>query len=113
MDRTTDDAVAEAIGAARSRLEAERLARRAFQCTARRRRIVGAAGIDVDELSRHGRRILNWLAGWDEPTIDGVVELVSAARAGRSNVAGRSDGRRAKRPSADDELRDETGGGEA
>jgi hypothetical protein len=81
MDRTTDDAVVEALRAACSRAEAERLARRAFQCAERRRRIVTAAGINVDDLSEHGRRILDWLVDWDESTVDGIVELVAATRA--------------------------------
>lgn len=81
QDRTTDQAVAEALRAARSRVEAKRLARRAFHRAERRRPIVAAAGIDVDDLSPHGRRILDWLVDWDEPTIDGIVELVSTTRA--------------------------------
>jgi hypothetical protein len=82
MDRTTtDSAVTAAVRAARNRAEAERLARRAFRTTKRHRRIVAATGIDIDDLSEHGRHILDWLAGWDEPTIGGVVELVTATRA--------------------------------
>jgi hypothetical protein len=81
MDRTTNVAVVEALRAARDRAEAERLARRAFHRAERRRQIVTAAGIDVDDLSEHGRRIIDWLADWDEPTVEGVVELVAATRA--------------------------------
>jgi hypothetical protein len=115
MDRTTDTAdgaVAEALGAARSRLEAERLARRAFHCAARRRRIVTAAGIDADELSEHARRILDWLAGWDEPTIDGVVELVSATRAVAEQVVPAETGRRAADRSSVDARDTKPGGGQ-
>ena len=86
-DRTTDQAGAEAPRAARSRAEAERLAWRAFHRAERRRRIVSAAGIDVDDLSPHGRRILDWLVDWDEPTVEGIVELVSATRAMPEGVA--------------------------
>lgn len=81
MDRTTDEAVAAALRAVRDRADAERVARRAFHRAEGRRRIVTAAGIDVDDLSEHGRRILNWLADWDQPTIEGVVELVATTRA--------------------------------
>ena len=70
MDRTTDEAVAEALLAARNLAEAERLARRAFHRAERRRRIVTAASIDVDDLSEHGRCILDWLVDWDEPVDD-------------------------------------------
>jgi regulator of protease activity HflC (stomatin/prohibitin superfamily) len=88
MDRTTDDAVASALRAVRDRAEAERLARRAFHRAEGRRQIVTAAGIDVDDLSEHGRRILDWLADWDEPTVEGVVELVAATRAAAAGGTG-------------------------
>jgi hypothetical protein len=81
MDRTTDEAVAAALRAVRDRADAERLARRAFHRAEVRRQIATAAGIDVDDLSEHGRRILDWLADWDEPTVEGVVELMAATRA--------------------------------
>jgi hypothetical protein len=81
MDRTTDEAVGAALQAAHSLAEGERLARRAFHRAEGRRRIVTTAGINVDDLSEHGRRILDWLVDWDEPTIEGVVELVTATRA--------------------------------
>jgi hypothetical protein len=80
MDGTTDGAVAEALRAARSRIDAERLIRRPVRCAERRRRIVAAAGNDADDLSEHVRRVLDWLAGWDEPTIDGGVDGMSAMR---------------------------------
>jgi hypothetical protein len=89
MDRTTDEAVAAALRAVRDRAEAERLARRAFRRAEGRRRIVTAAGINVDDLSEHGRRILEWLVEWDESTIDGIVELVAAIeRAAEGAVRG-------------------------
>jgi single-stranded DNA-specific DHH superfamily exonuclease len=91
MDRTTDEAVAVALQAVRDRAEAERLARRAFHRAEGRRQIVTAAGIDVDDLSEHARRILDWLADWDQPTIGGVVELVATTRAA---AAGSSTGDR-------------------
>jgi hypothetical protein len=81
MDGTTDEAVVAALQAIRDCAEAERLVRRAFHRAERRRRIVTAAGINLDDLSEHGRRILDWLVDWDEPTIDGIVELVAATRA--------------------------------
>lgn len=88
MDRTSDEAVAAALRAVRDRADAERLTRRAFQRAERRRRIVTAAGINLDELSEHGCRILGWLVDWDEPTIDGIVELVAATRAATTRTGG-------------------------
>jgi hypothetical protein len=87
MDGTTDEAVGAALRSAYSRAEAERLARRAFHHAERRRRIITAAGINVDGLSGHGCRILNWLVDWDESTIDGIVELVAATRAAAEGAA--------------------------
>jgi hypothetical protein len=87
MDRTTDEAVAEALRAARNLAEAGRLTRRAFHHAERRRRIITAAGINIDDLSERGRRILDWLVDWDESTIDGIVELVVATRAAAEGVA--------------------------
>jgi hypothetical protein len=92
MDRTTDEAVGAPLRAAHSRAEAERLARPPFPRAERHRRIVTAAGIDVHNLSEHGRRVLGWLADWDEPTIEGVVELVATTRA---RAAGSGSGDRA------------------
>jgi len=45
-----------------------------------RARIVTAAGIDPEKLSVQGQRTLAWLTGWDTPTIDGLVEILSATR---------------------------------
>jgi hypothetical protein len=87
MDRTSDEAVAAALRAVRDRAEAERLARRAFYRAEGRRRIVTTAGIDVDDLSGHGRPILDWLVDRDEPTIEGVVELVAATQAAAEGAA--------------------------
>jgi hypothetical protein len=83
MDRSADEAVADALRAAPNRTPAERLARRTFHRSGRRRRIVTGAGIDVDGLSEHGRRILDWLVDWDEPTIDGIAQLIAARRGSR------------------------------
>jgi hypothetical protein len=113
MDRTTDGAVPDALRGARSRAEAERLARRAFHRAGRRRRIVTAAGIDAADLSDHGRRILDWLADWDEPTVDGVVELVAATRAAAKTVEHRGDvdAPPFARPGSDAVAGDEPSGG--
>jgi hypothetical protein len=81
MDRTADGAVTEALRAARNRAQAERLARRAFLRAGRQQRIVTAAGIDVDRLSEHGRRILASLVDWDGPTIYDIADLVAATQA--------------------------------
>jgi hypothetical protein len=111
----------EAVGAARrathSRAEAERLTRPPCQRAERHPRIVAAAGIDVHNLSEHGRRVPGWLADWDEPTIEIAVELVATTRARAAGAAaeighdsgrnrtrrqqrscGRPDGRRPKPP---------------
>jgi hypothetical protein len=87
MDRTSDEAVGAALRAAHSRAEAERLARRAFHRAERCRRIVTAAGININDLSERGRRTLDWLVDWDESTIDGIVELVVATRAAAEDAA--------------------------
>jgi hypothetical protein len=38
------------------------------------------AGIDLDKLSIQDQRILGWLCGWDDWTIEGPVEILSATR---------------------------------
>jgi hypothetical protein len=43
-------------------------------------RLVTAAGIDPDKLSPQAQRTLDWLTGWDSPTIDGLVEILTATR---------------------------------
>jgi hypothetical protein len=86
MDPTTGGAAAEALWAARNCAEAERLARRELRHAQPRRRIVTAAGVGVDDLSEHGRRILGWLVDWDEPPIEGVVELVAGTRAAAADT---------------------------
>jgi hypothetical protein len=55
----------------------------------RRHRLVAAAGIEAEGLSAQAQRILVWLSGWDDPTIDGVVEIVLAARAAAEVAAHR------------------------
>jgi hypothetical protein len=45
-----------------------------------RHRLIAAAGIDVDQLPAQAQRTLAWLCGWDDPTIDGVVEILLATR---------------------------------
>src|SRR5438067_1044198 len=44
------------------------------------RRLLGAAGVRETSLSPRARRALVWLVGWDEPTIGGLEDLLSAAR---------------------------------
>jgi hypothetical protein len=66
-------------------LAAREAERRRFAAEAQaraRRRILDAAQVDPDTLSKQGQRILDWLADWDRPTIDGLVELLTAARVG-------------------------------
>jgi hypothetical protein len=48
------------------------------------RRMLRAGHIDADQLSNHAHGILAWLAEWDDWTVDGVAELLTAAhRAGQ------------------------------
>lgn len=63
-----------------ARVEPERRrAREACQASFRCLR-VEAAGIDPQALTPQGRRILDWLAEWDEWTTDGLVEILGAVR---------------------------------
>lgn len=55
-----------------------------------RRRIVAAGGIDPESLSLQGRRILNWLAEWDDWTVEGLEEILTATRAASRNLSGPS-----------------------
>jgi len=65
--------------------ERERRRSQAVQHAEFRRRMLGAGGINADGLSEQGRRILAWLAEWDDWTVGGVVEMLGAAyRAGIS-----------------------------
>lgn len=43
-------------------------------------RLVAAAGIDPEDLPDTGRRILRWLAGWDDHTTTGLEQILHAAR---------------------------------
>jgi hypothetical protein len=45
-----------------------------------RHRLVAAAGIEADTLPAQAQRTLVWLSGWDDPTIDGLVEILLATR---------------------------------
>ncbi|HET7486873.1 MAG TPA: hypothetical protein VFJ85_03025 [Acidimicrobiales bacterium] len=47
-------------------------------------RLVAAAGIDPATLPPVGQRILTWLAGWDEPTTEGMEAIFAAI----ANAAG-------------------------
>ncbi len=86
MNRTSDAAGADALRAL-NRAEAERHARRAFHPADRRRRIVTTAAIDVDALSEHGRRILDWLAEFDHPASDRMAEPVATTRVAAECIA--------------------------
>ena len=67
--------------------EERRIAARAIEEAEWLRRMADAGGIDPDQLSEQGRRILAWLTTWDEWTVGGVVELLTAAReAGRRDA---------------------------
>ena len=72
-----------------ARAEEERRALMAAYAARVRGRMLEAGGIDPEELPRQGRRILAWLAETDDPTVDGVVDLLAAAhRAGRREDPG-------------------------
>ncbi|HMG45543.1 MAG TPA: hypothetical protein VK611_29690 [Acidimicrobiales bacterium] len=72
-----------------ARAEEERRALLAAFAAEARGRMSDAGGIDSEELPRQGRRILAWLAETDDPTVDGVVDLLAAARrAGRREGPG-------------------------
>lgn len=70
--------------------EAERRRAREIRRSSFRRRLVAAAGIDPEALSPQARRILDWLADWDEPTTEGLVEILDAVRAAQPAEDGRS-----------------------
>jgi hypothetical protein len=59
--------------------ERERRRMRAAQEAEWRRSMLDAGGFNPDDLSEQGRRILAWLAEWDDWTVGGVVEMLSAA----------------------------------
>jgi hypothetical protein len=92
MDRTTVEAVGVPLRPLTAALKQSASSRPPFQRAQRHRRIVTAAGIDVDHLSEHGRRVPGWLADCDEPTIESAVELVTTTRA---RAAGSGSGDRA------------------
>jgi hypothetical protein len=73
---------AEAHARLNALLEAERRAARKPQEAAYRRRIIEAAAIDPADLTVQARRVLDWLAEWDEPTTVSLVEILSAVRTG-------------------------------
>jgi hypothetical protein len=58
------------------RREAWRDARRATYVAV----LADAAGVDPDALDADERRALDWLAGWDDPTVAGVAALLDRAR---------------------------------
>lgn len=49
--------------------------------TEQERRIYEAAGIDPGDLSANAASIVRWLAGWDQHTTRGLMELLGIARA--------------------------------
>lgn len=55
-----------------------------------RHRIVAAAGIDPDDLSEQGRRILRWLSQWDDWTVGGLEEILTATCAASQKQPGPS-----------------------
>jgi hypothetical protein len=69
------------------RAESERQAVRQVQESAWRRRMLSAGNIDPADLSNQALRILAWLAEWDDWTVDGVAELLTAAHRAGQTVA--------------------------
>jgi hypothetical protein len=61
-----------------ARIAERRRAREAHH--AAHRRLIVAAGVDPAKLSQRGGHVLYWLADWDEPTIEGLVEILGAVR---------------------------------
>jgi hypothetical protein len=43
--------------------------------------MIEAGGLDVEALDWEGRDALVWLVRWDNPTIEGVCQLLEAAHA--------------------------------
>lgn len=64
----------------RALAEHERRQRRESREAQYRRQLLSAAGIEADKLTEQGQRILNWLTGWDDWTIGGLVEILQATR---------------------------------
>jgi hypothetical protein len=52
-----------------------------------RRRMLRAGHIDPAQLSNQALRILAWLGQWDDWTVDGVTELLTAAHRSGLDVA--------------------------
>lgn len=74
------------------RSEMERRAVRAVQAAEWQRRMLTAGGIDAEQLSEQGRRILGWLAEWDDWTVDGLAELLRAASVAGADPCGQGPG---------------------
>lgn len=70
--------------------EAERRQARGASRASFRRRLVAAAGIDPSALSLQARRVLAWLAEWDEPTTEGLVKILGAVPAAQPAQHNRS-----------------------
>ena len=71
-------------------VEAERRRAREARRALFRRQLVAAAGIDPAALSPQARRVFDWLAEWDEPTTEGLVEVLGAVRAAQTTQHTRS-----------------------
>ena len=61
------------------RLNQQRQLREASEARLRAR-LVSAAGVDPNQLSAQGQRTLAWLSGGDDSTVDGLMEIFTAAR---------------------------------
>jgi hypothetical protein len=59
--------------------ERERRRRMAAQSARWRHQMLDAGSIDPDQLSERGRRILAWLTQWDDWTVGGVADMLTAA----------------------------------
>jgi len=68
------------LGRIRALQEDQRRQERESRTARYRHRLVTAGGFDPDNLSEQAQRILRWLTDWDDWTVDGVAEMLIAAR---------------------------------
>jgi hypothetical protein len=76
----SDQCIDDALAHLRALREADARRRRDAREASYWQRIVGIGGFDPYKISARGRRTLAWLCRFDDDTVDGVVELLTAAR---------------------------------
>jgi len=82
-----------------AKAEEERRALQATTAARFRHQMLEAGGLEPDDLSDQARRTLAWLAESDDPTVNGVADLLKAAR-----VAGHHAARNEPEPSVETSL---------